>query len=258
MIDNFEYNKGKIFYEILGEDNTEVIVFVHGFSLDNRMWESQKEFFARKYKVISYDMRGFGQSTLPTDLYSHHDDLFNLLQKLKVTSCNLVGLSLGGEISIDFTIEYPELVKNLILLDTSLSGYSSTVNWDVKAKEMGIEIAKQNWLNHEVFSSLRKNQGIQKKLLEIINDYSGWHWINKDIREKINPNAVNRLSEIKARTLVIVGQEDLSYFKDIASIVCANIPESTKIIIKNAGHMTNLEQSGVVNSVILKFIEHNV
>lgn len=249
------YNKGDIFYEVIGEENTDTIVFVHGFSLDNRMWHQQKDFFKGSYKVVTYDMRGFGKSSLPVTSYSHHDDLKQLLNMLDVKSCNLVGLSLGGEVAIDFTIENKNFVKKLVLMDSSLGGYSSTVNWDVKAKEMGVENAKSNWLRHEVFTSTRNKKMVLEELTKIVNDYSGWHWVNPDPRLKLKPPAISRLHQIASSTLIMTGEDDLQYFKDISDILLSNVKNSTKEIIGNAGHMINMENTKLVNSLLNNFIK---
>lgn len=59
----FEFNKGKLYIEVVGE--VEPIVFIHGFTLDHRMWKPQVDEFSKKFKVIAYDLRGFGNSPTP-------------------------------------------------------------------------------------------------------------------------------------------------------------------------------------------------
>ncbi len=85
------------------------LVLVHGFSLDTRMWDDQFEHLAQDYHVIRYDMRGFGQSSLPTqESYPHGEDLHALLVHLSVEAAYLVGQSMGGECVVDFALTYPE------------------------------------------------------------------------------------------------------------------------------------------------------
>lgn len=140
-------------YQSVGQGTP--IVFVHGFSLDSRIWEPQVEVFSKTHQVIIYDMRGFGQSPLPTGAYSHHEDLHNLVTHLNLPKFHLVGLSLGGEIAIDYSLTYPDTLLSLTLADSSLGGYASTVDWRVYAKEQGVEKAKVNWLNHSVFATAK-------------------------------------------------------------------------------------------------------
>jgi pimeloyl-ACP methyl ester carboxylesterase len=246
-----KYNKGKLLYQIQGEEDP--IVFIHGFTLDHRMWEKQVDYFSKNYQVITYDMRGFGKSSVPTNAYSHHEDFKALLKLLKMKKAHVVGLSLGGEVAIDFTIEYPNSVITLTLLDSSLGGYNSTVNWDVKAKGSGIDKAKKNWMNHAVFDKTRSSN-CWSKVGAIVKDYSGWHWINDDPRKKLDPSAKERLNEIKTPTLIAVGKDDLSYFHDIAKYIHDNVENSTLHVIKDAGHMVNMEKPLEVNRRIEKHI----
>ncbi|MDD3647563.1 MAG: alpha/beta hydrolase [Candidatus Dojkabacteria bacterium] len=251
----FSHNNGKIYYELSGVENKDAIVFVHGFSLDHRMWEDQARTFSDKYKVLTYDMRGFGKSTAPKSAYSHHDDLFHLLEYLNIQKCNIVGLSFGGEIAIDFSISYPDKVGKLVLMDSSLGGYKSTVDWHVGAREFGLEKAKKNWLNHEVFSSIRDNAELFDKLKKMAKVYSGWHWVNKDTRQRLDPPALERLSEINVECLILVGEKDLGYFHDITKVLEKNISNSQKIVIENSGHLVNMEEAEEVNGILFEFLK---
>lgn len=245
--DFFEFNKGKLYFEVTGEG--EPIVFVHGFTLDYRMWKPQVDEFSKKFKVITYDLRGFGKSSIPEDKYSHHEDLKALLDHLGISKTHVVGLSLGGEIALDFAVSYPSMVKILTLADSSLGGYKSTVDWNVHP-ELGLDKAKENWLNHQVFDKTRENENALTLLKQIVSDYSGWHWFNNDPREKVSPPAIDQIQNIKVPTLIMIGEYDLSYFKDIAVILNNKIPNSKKIIIKNSGHMSNLENIEQFNKTI--------
>ncbi|MEK7328872.1 MAG: alpha/beta hydrolase, partial [Chloroflexota bacterium] len=94
-----EVNGTRLYYEVAGSGQP--LVLIHGFSLDTRMWGDQFETFARHYQVVRYDLRGFGQSAVPSnEPYTHADDLNNLLHYLKIDSVHLVGLSLGGGVAI--------------------------------------------------------------------------------------------------------------------------------------------------------------
>ena len=241
-----------LYYQSVGQGTP--IVFVHGFSLDSRMWEPQVEVFSATNQVFTFDMRGFGQSPLPTGAYSHHKDLHDLVTHLNLPKFHLVGLSLGGEIAIDYSLAYPDTLLSLTLADTSLGGYSSTVDWRVYAKEQGLEKAKENWLNHPVFSTTKTKPEVFTQLKQMVKDYSGWHWLNDDPRVKLHPPATNRLGEIVVPTQIIVGEQDLDYYHSIADIMADKIKNSKLEYIGNAGHMVNLENTVEFNIVLQKFI----
>lgn len=246
------FNNGQMYYEAAGSGQP--IVFIHGFTLDHTMWQPQVEFFRRDYQVITYDARGFGRSSLPDGPYSHAADLRALLEHLGIEQAHLVGLSMGGRIAINFTIEYPELVKSLTLMDAALDGYKSEVDWDVHAKEQGLEKAKENWLNHELFTVTQKRPDVVAALRTIVEGYSGWHWLRQDPQSPAKTHASDHLHEITKPTLIVVGEYDLTYFHNIANVLASGIPGSEKIILANAGHMVNMEAPDEINNLLADFI----
>lgn len=100
----------QIYYEIAGEG--EPTVLVHGFTLDTRMWDDQFETFSTRYKVVRYGVRGYGKSSVPEEgsHYSNAADLRQFLDHLDIEKAHVIGLSMGGSIAINFTLEYPECV----------------------------------------------------------------------------------------------------------------------------------------------------
>lgn len=250
--DTLTYNYGQIYYEVAGSG--EPIVFVHGFTLDHSMWQSQVEFFSKNYQVITYDARGFGKSSLPNGSYNHVADLHALLKHLDIEQAHIVGLSMGGRIATNFTLAYPKIVKSLTLMDAALDGYKSEVDWSVYAKDQGLEKAKENWLSHELFVVTQKRPEVVRVLRTIIENYSGWHWLNKDPQIAKKTYARVHLHEIARPTLIIIGESDLLYFHNIANVLECKIPNAQKTIVPNAGHMVNMEASDEVNRLLTNFI----
>src|SRR6266851_7050559 len=115
-----ETNGTKLYYEVMGEGHP--LVLIHGGYMDRRMWDDQFAVFAQHYRVIRYDVRGFGKTDLPQVPYTDRQDLSNLLSFLGVEKTYMMGLSLGGEIAIDFTLDYPHMMDALILVGASVSG----------------------------------------------------------------------------------------------------------------------------------------
>ena len=116
-----EIHGTQLYYETLGEGNP--LVLIHGGYMDRRMWDDQFHAFAKHYRVIRYDVRGFGKSELPPVPYADRQDLFDLLNYLGVEKTYLLGLSLGGIIAIDFTLEHPTMVDALILVGSPVPGF---------------------------------------------------------------------------------------------------------------------------------------
>lgn len=99
------------------------VVLIHGGNLDRRLWDEQFPLFARRHRVVRYDVRGFGRSTGQGARWAAHTDLASILDALHVERADLVGLSLGGRIAIDFALEYPTRVRSLVLSGPGLSGF---------------------------------------------------------------------------------------------------------------------------------------
>ena len=118
-----EVNDTRLYYEVSGSGHP--LVLIHGLALDTRMWDDQFQAFSEYYRVIRFDLRGFGNSTLPTgDQYAYFDDLFALLNYLDISQAHILGLSLGGSVAVDFALAYPEATSSLILVDVSgLDGF---------------------------------------------------------------------------------------------------------------------------------------
>lgn len=246
------FNNGQIYYEIVGSG--EPIVFVHGFTLDHTMWQPQVEFFSKGYHVVTYDARGFGKSSLPEGPYDHTDDLHALLDHLGIDQAHFVGLSMGARIATNFALAYPDTVRSLTLMDPALDGYKSEVDWNVYAKEEGLERAKENWLNHELFTVTQKRPEIVAALRSTVENYSGWHWLHHDPQNPSNTHARDHLHQITRPTLIVVGEGDLTYFHNIAAVLAVGISGARKVIVPNAGHMVNMEAPDEINSLLDDFI----
>src|SRR5260370_9368489 len=103
-----------MYYEVAGRGQP--FVLVHGHLMDRRSWDDQFTVFAQRYRVIRYDQRGFGDSGLITkgESYSDRQDLYALMKFLGIKSASMMGVSGGGALAIDFTLEHPEMVDALI------------------------------------------------------------------------------------------------------------------------------------------------
>src|SRR5258708_10375829 len=123
-----EIDGARIYYEIDGAGQP--VVFVHGFTLDTRMWDEQVEAFARNYEVIRYDVRGFGRSSPGTsEPFSSVDDLKALLDYLGYRAAHVVGLSMGGGIATSFAAVYPDATLSLLPVDSGLWGFRFSDAW---------------------------------------------------------------------------------------------------------------------------------
>jgi pimeloyl-ACP methyl ester carboxylesterase len=255
-----EVNGTRLYYEMAGTDQP--LVLIHGFTLDTRMWDDQFETFARRWRVLRYDLRGFGKSALPDGAYGHEADLMALLVALEMGRADVIGLSRGGMVALDFAFVYPEAVRSLVLVDALYGGFRWSAEWREsmdriwgEGREQGSEAAKQSWLDHPLFTPIREQREAGARLEKIITDYSGWHFVNDDPGVNVKPPSAKRLDQTQAPTLVIVGERDLPDFHDMADNMARQIPTARKVVLEKAGHMSNMEAPEQFNETVLGFLD---
>ncbi len=243
---------GEIYYEVAGAG--EAVVLIHGLSLDTRMWDDQFAVLAEQYQAVRFDLRGSGRSPAPTGEYARVDDIQALLQFVGAPKAHIIGLSMGGGIAIDFALMYPQLTRSLIVIDSALGGYPYTTDFGEDPKAIGLEKAKANWLSHDFFVPANRNPAVAVRLRQMVNDWSGWEWLNHDPGRVPNPLPYYRLKEISVPTLVMVGELDIPDFQGIAEQLAREIPGARKVVIPGAGHMANMEAPEAVNAAIFDFL----
>ena len=256
-----DVRSGRLYVESVGAGTP--VILLHGFGLDLRMWEPQVTALADKFLVVRYDLRGYGRSTAPTsEAYSHADDLAALLTDLGTGPAHIVGLSNGGRNALSFAMAYPQAVRSLTLADSALDGYAWSEEWKARwtgiylaAKSGDLEGARRSWLGHPLFAPARAQPGVASRLAEMVRDYSGWHWTHRDPGLVPDPPAIALLNTVRARTLVIVGERDLPDFQGITDVLVAGINGASKIVIPNAGHMSNMEAPAEFNEALLGFFK---
>lgn len=255
-----EVNGTRLYYEVAGSGHP--LVLIHGMSLDTRMWEDQFEPFAQHYRVVRYDARGFGKSALPAGgSYAHTDDLKALLEYLEIEHAFILGLSMGGGIAIDFALAHPAATDALIPVDSRLTGWQPDSEFAAfvsalrsRAKEAGIQAARDFWLYSPVFKSALESPKLALRLVQMIADYSGWHWINDNPLRTFDPPAVQRLDTIRAPTLIVTGEREFPDCQAIAETLHQRIPAARKAMLPRVGHMSNMEAPERFNALLLDFL----
>jgi pimeloyl-ACP methyl ester carboxylesterase len=256
-----EVNGTRLAYEVTGDGPP--VVFLHGFTLDMRMWDDQVPAFAARHRVVRYDLRGFGASAPPVvdEPYTHADDLRALMTHLGIERAAIVGLSMGGWAAQEFALTYPESVDALILVGSVLDGHPwSPAAADVleAISRLGAEgrlaEAKAGWLAAPIFAYSRGFPAVVARLEQMVAEYGCWELLNEDPHRPLDPLAIERLPEISAPTLAIVGEHDIPDFHTIADLLAARIAGAQTVVIPEAGHMANMDAPDAFNRVVLDFL----
>jgi pimeloyl-ACP methyl ester carboxylesterase len=240
------------------------VVFLHGFSLDSRVWTPQCDALRSRYRVIRYDLRGFGlSSAVPDTAYAHEDDLASLLGELRATPAHVVGHSMGGRMALRFASAYPGAVRSLALVASALDGHEWSEDWRSRwshictaAKAGMLAEARRQWFEHPLFESARASSTGASLLARMIDDYSGRHWQITDPARVPSPPLAERLAEIRVPALVVMGERDLPDFHRGADRLIKGLPAARYLQIPGAGHMVNLEAPQEVNAALVTFWEN--
>jgi len=256
-------NGAQLYYEVAGSGHP--FVMVHGHLLDSGQWDDQFVAFAHHYQVIRYDARGFGQSDLPPAPFAYHEDLHALLQILGIEHAYLMGCSGGGATIIDFALTYPGMVDGLILVGTGIGGYQPAGPPPPQLQAMG-EALQNGEIARAVELSLQALTDGHRRMATQVNPQARERTramtarllarppVPAAVQQSLEPPAIERLSAITVPTLVLVGGEDQAPLQEIADLVTAQIAGAQKRVIPAAGHHPNLEQPGLFNQIIQKFL----
>jgi pimeloyl-ACP methyl ester carboxylesterase len=251
----------RIHYEREGEGLP--VVFLHAGVADSRMWQPQMRAFARQFECIAPDMRGFGKSALPPGSWSPVADLLGLINHLRLKPVHLVGCSIGGGVAIDFAIEHGERISKLVLVGPGVGGvqfggkYPELLAAMEAAEKAGdhkaiIEADARLWLDGPRRPAGYVKDPIRKLFFEM--DDNSESDLDSAPIQHIDPPAAERLHEITAPTLVVVGDEDAPPIFDAVDLLMEKVPHARKAVIHDAAHLPNLEHPEEFNRIVLEFL----
>ena len=258
-----EITGGHLFYELAGTGDS--VVLIHGNGGDRRHWDHQFMVLARNFRVIRYDLRGFGKSSLPSEgeTYSDHDDLAALLDHLEIDRANIVGWSLGSGIALDFVLAYPERAKSLVSVGPWVFGYTSPAARSffkdlnqvaAEIAEHGIDVAVDAWMRAPIFAATIRDPAAGVEFRRIAAEYSWWAMTHSSPQKTLEPSALGRLANIQIPTLILTAEHDIPACLEIADLLEITVPNSRKVVIPGTGHLLQMEKPKAFNEHIFDFI----
>lgn len=252
-------NDARIYYEDLGEGDC--VILIHGFAMDTRMWDLQFSLFAKRFRAVRYDLRGFGKSDLPTGLYSTLDDLHIMMDRLDIEKACIIGSSLSGSLAIEFALTWPERVTGLVLAGTNLRGYPHSddyvreyLHYRTIARREGMDAAHTVMLGNLLLRSIAEKPALFASIEAMIRDYSGFHLLAHDPHRVFYPPAIERLGEIACPVQIISGQNDIADLRGVAARLTREISHARSVTIPDVGHIVNMEAAEQFNRIVLDFL----
>ncbi len=237
-----------------------VVVLISGSNLDHRMWNAEARWLSERHKVIRYDLRAHGQSDVPTRPFSHVDDLLEVLDALAISNATLIGLSAGATIALDAALEAPERVERLVLVAPGISGYVPREQPAFFADLIAALRARDYVQAQEVMlaSPLFAVPPDARAFLRTMVTENNRLWtVPRELIKGLRPPAAGRLNEVKAPTLVLVGDRDLDAQLEQAGVLAEEITGARLAVIPGGGHMLNLTSPDAFRTEVVKFFERH-
>lgn len=256
----------QVHYKAQGDGSP--LLFVHGGNLNLDAWEPQVSYFtSRGFKVLRFSDIGHGQTSTGDSLPFGFEIINRLVEKHTDQPVTLCGLSWGATLCMDFALNYPEKVTKLLLISPGLNGWNyfqdsiADINYQARkiAEEADdtLEVAKlfhQNW----VVGPRRTKEDIDSKFyhktLDMVRQTFQNHW-QEEWSKLDTIQAIHRLHEIQAETLILTGQDDAEDIHSVSDLLNTQINNSTLVSLPNVAHSINMEDPMAFNQLVGNFLE---
>lgn len=246
------------------EGSGDALVLIHGHPFDRSMWRPQVEHFSRSgWRVIAPDLRGYGASTVvpgKTTLETFARDVAGLLDHLEVDEVVLGGLSMGGQIVMEFHRLFPRRVRGLVLADTSAAADSEEGKKlrhdtaDRLLREGMARYADEMLPKMLAPHTVEALPAVARHVLGMMRRTSAEGAAAALRGRAERPDYVDMLPRIAVPTLVVVGRDDEFIPVSDAELMYELVPNAALVVIEQAGHMPNLERQTDFNLAVERFL----
>ena len=225
----------RIVYDVhAGPDPATPLLLTHGYGASRRMWDGNVDVLSEARTVITWDMRGHGDSDAPDDesAYSHQAtvaDMAAVLEAVGAPRAAIGGLSLGGFMSLDIYRAHPQRACCLLLFDTG-PGFNS-------------DASRKRW--NEYAAGLAEQEATSAP---------GLAKAARGMLAQQDAGVIRSLPAVRVPTLVLVGADDAPFLA-AADYMAATIPAAEKVVLNGAGHAANIDQPKAFNDAVLAFLD---
>jgi 3-oxoadipate enol-lactonase len=251
---------GSLVAEDSGGDG-EPVLLLHAGVTDSRVWEeTAPRLVAAGYRVIRFDSRGYGRSPQSEQPYSHVADALAVLDAHGVDAAHFVGLSMGAAASVDTAIAHPDRVRTLTLVAPGLSGYE----WpQLPGYERRLAAAERDDPEGLALEQARLWAPMSfdadghplecDRPVQVVREQAAAFWAEE--LEVEEPSAVPRLGEIRAPTLVLLGDRDLDVITEIGKLLASTIPGARLTTLTGADHIVPLRVPDELHQAIVAHLK---
>lgn len=234
-------------------------------------WEDRvNPVFAKKYRVIRYDLRGYGISSSQTEDYqfTHAEDLVTLMDSLHIKKAHIVGLSLGGFITADMLAYFPDRMLSAFLASGNIrksKGPSEPMTPEearvrdkeiAALKEKGVDVMKKEWFEGLMKSGGSQRERMRESLWQMIDEWDAWQPLHKEVRVVAGLDAIEKLKKNHpdVPALIVEGHSSGNRFSKEPPIL-QYLPNGKLKVIDDCGHMLNMERPEEFNAALEEFLK---
>jgi pimeloyl-ACP methyl ester carboxylesterase len=249
--------------------NGPAVLFIQGGATDSRFWDNQVSEFARDYRVITYDMRGFGVSPRPTRPYRMSDDAVAVLDHLGVTSCAVMGFSIGAQIALELAVRVPDRVAALALM--GVGPWSDPVPDEFEAAhgELRAQLAEREEarrrgdlsvavaLDLDVWASTHRGDA-RTALTQLCMEAPYFHEYREgqsDWLEQFPTISDDELAAVSAPSLIVVGDSDVRIVRLASARLAEILPRVQFHTFPDADHYVSTSQPAMFNRTLREFLD---
>jgi pimeloyl-ACP methyl ester carboxylesterase len=231
------------------------IVLIHAFHMDLREWDEVAPELSASRRVLRYDVRGHGRSSVAGPLPSPVADLSGLLDELRIARATLTGSSMGATIALELALMAPSRVERLIMVAPGVPGVAQTATPEwlspvfAAARRGAAARAADLWWSSPLFDAVRSRGQAAAKYRQIVADNARIWTVAR--APGLNPPAATRLEEIALPVTVIAGDLDQLGSLEIARAVAGRVRNGQLEVVEGAGHMITLERPTQLAGLIL-------
>lgn len=253
-------NGVEIAFELSGPETAPVVTLSHSLAASMAMWDAQMPALAGRYRVLRYDLRGHGASSVPAPPYTFADlatDVFGLWDHLDVARSHFVGLSIGGMIGQQLGLKHADRLLSLSLCATR-SDAANTEAPDLMAEqakagglEAVVEATLKRWFT-DPFLETDPAAVEQVRRMILATPVDGYLHCRQTLKTLA---FADLLPAIRTPTFVIVGRQDQGTPVESSELIHARISGSRLVVLENASHLLNIEQADAFNAALGSFLD---
>jgi pimeloyl-ACP methyl ester carboxylesterase len=242
-------------FDLVGEGP--LVVLIHGSNLDRRMWEAEVAWLREDTRVLTYDLRGQGESVDPVEPYSNHADLLALLDEVGEREASLIGLSAGAQVALDLALVAPHRVRGLVLVSPSLHGYVPEAmppflaDLSEALRDGAFERANEVLLASSLMSVPPR---FADAVRTMVQDNARLWTIPYSLVEQVQPPAIQRLATVQTPTLILVGENDLEAILAQSRLLAQQLAHVRLVSIPGGGHLLNMTSPEAFRSAVASFL----